>query len=72
MTGNRASSIARANPTDSQNSGVAALVASGRRADLRIGLDRREPALGQIGADDLDEAPGETQPRAPRRSWRCR
>ena len=29
MTGNRSSSIASANPTDSQNDGVAALVASG-------------------------------------------
>ena len=30
MTGKRSSSMARANPTDSQNPGVAALVASGR------------------------------------------
>ncbi len=29
MTGNRSSSMARANPTDIQNDGVAALVASG-------------------------------------------
>ena len=51
MTGKRSSSMASANPTDNQKSGVAALVASGSRADRRVGLDGGEAALGQVVAD---------------------
>ena len=59
MTGKRSSAIARAKPTDSQNSGVAALVASGCGTDLRVRLDGREPAPGQVVADRRDERAGE-------------
>ena len=62
MTGNRASSIARANPTDSQNAGVAALVASGRRAGRRVRLHRREAAAREVVADRRHQPPGQTQP----------
>ena len=72
MTGNRSSAMAISKPTDSQNRGVAALVASGARADLRVGLDGREATPREVVADRGDERLGETGDRARRRSSRCR
>ena len=58
MTGKRSSSMAahEARPTP-RTPGVAALVASGPRAELRVRLDRREAAAGEVVADRRDEAP---------------
>ena len=58
MTGKRSSATASANPTDCQNAGVAALVASGSGARLGIGLDGREAAAGEVVADGRDERAG--------------
>ena len=64
MTGNRSSAIARVNPAASQKAGRRRARRVGPRADLRVGLDRREATRREVVADGLDQA----QRRGPRRA----
>ncbi len=59
MTGNRSSGAATTNPSASQNAGCGGARRVLAGADLRVGLDRREPAAREVVAHRLDEVGGQ-------------